>query len=118
MRWRKQPNPLTCAQTSVAILADIPVAEVIELFGHNHDTQVYEVKKALDKLGIKHAKNFQPFRSKRLLPPVCLIRLHSTKVKEWSHIAVWNKGTIYDPWYGKNPKYEKDIYIKQYLEIK
>src|SRR5579863_643692 len=89
----------TCGQHCVAMVAGVPVAESIEVFGHKHSTETKDQVAALKYLGLETAPKYRRYKLKNDLPKLCIIRMKHL-AGSGSHVAVYHNGFVYCPTYG------------------
>ena len=93
----KEPTGFLCGQPCVAMLADVPVDDVIEVIGTDKGTKKEDLKKALRYYGISYAPKSTKYDSNTPLPELCIIRM---KLPKYGHWGIYYKGVYYDPEFG------------------
>ena len=124
MKLLKQPTDYTCGQTSVAMVANVPVDYVRKImkkgwnkkhwFGEKTSTK--DLVRALRVLGVSSRRKLRRKKEGESLPNFCIIHLVETGVR-WGHWAVHRGGRVYDPYFGLDPEWPKGIHVSSYLEI-
>lgn len=93
---------LSCGQACVAMVAGVSLGAAIRAVGHAHGTHVFELKRALAKLGVEcdpsDEGRFVPFRGDPAgLPPRAILWLRGPADAMKTHWAVLWDGRVYDP---------------------
>ena len=94
-----EPTPLQCGQAALAMLAGVPVDDVIEELENERETRLSEMRRFLDIHGIVFASERTPVQKKDQLPDYALLSLETPRCWHWS-ICV--KGRFYDPEHGES----------------
>ena len=97
IKYIKEPTGCLCGQTCVAMLAGVPVDEVIEVIGTDGGTSKKDLKKALDYYNISYAPKSTGYDPNVSLPDLCVIRM---KLPDYGHWGIYFKGKYYDPEFG------------------
>lgn len=127
MKHLRQPNNMTCGQTSFAMVTGMTPHEAINFYGHDHATKFHEhvtmlKRKGYDVTGFVKVDN----RKKYDLPNTCMVRLCKSG-KKTGHLVVHHKGKFYDPARDNGifdsreellKRYPKGWRIEYYLEVK
>ena len=123
MKYRKQPKDSSqCGQACVAMVLNIPLKRCIKeiFFGWKGNTSPKLVSLAIrSRPEFYCSSRVTHITDKRPAPDRCIIQIQSTlpRHKNWSHwILKWD-GHIYDPHYGVDPVYDKDIVFHGFLRI-
>ena len=114
INYIKEPTGYLCGQSCIAMLADVPVDEVIKVIGTDKGTNKQDLKKALDYYGIRYAPKSVKYDPEKPLPDLCIIRM---KLPGYGHWGVFYKGIYYDPEFGVSNQCHKDARIFQVWEI-
>lgn len=106
-----QPGDGLCGQACVAMLAGVPIEEVITLMkSKKWQASLSKVIEALDYYGIEHSnKMVYKWEKDKELPKCCII---NTK----GHLMIFFDGKYYDPSKGILEEYDQNL-ITGYLEI-
>lgn len=93
----KEPDPLQCGQSVLAMLSGKTVAEITALVGTDRETRLSDMFAALDALLIKYDRRRIPVTDKAELPDICILSLETPRCWHWS---LYFNGVFYDPEYG------------------
>lgn len=91
---RQPPNTNQCGQTSLAMFANISIAEACELMGTRGCTYTSHFKAALTKLGQRTTERRLRFRTFVELPTRVFLFAHHAEYRHWMY---WANGRVYDP---------------------
>lgn len=92
-----EPTPLQCGQAVIAMLADVSVKEVISIVGTDRETNLKDMKNALNAFKIGFNPERKELSDKNKLPEIAMLSLQTPHCWHWS---LYFKGTFYDPEYG------------------
>lgn len=92
-----EPTPLQCGQAVIAMLADVSVKEVIDIVGTDRETNLKDMKNALNAFKIGYNPERKEISDKNKLPEIAILSLQTPHCWHWS---LYFKGTFYDPEYG------------------
>lgn len=93
-----QPNPQACGQSCIAMLAGVPVDEVIRVMNTSGPTSIGQLLQALDYYGIRHAeKNLRISKKNPTISEVAILTVHMPGYTHWS---VYDHGRYFDPEFG------------------
>lgn len=92
-----EPTPLQCGQAVIAMLADVSVKEVIDIVGTDRETNLKDMKNALNAFKIGFNPERKEISDKNKLPEIAILSLQTPHCWHWS---LYFKGTFYDPEYG------------------
>lgn len=92
-----EPTPLQCGQAVIAMLADASVKEVIDIVGTDRETNLKDMKNALNAFKIGFNPERKEISDKNKLPEIAILSLQTPHCWHWS---LYFKGTFYDPEYG------------------
>lgn len=92
-----EPTPLQCGQAVIAMLADVSVKEVISIVGTDRETNLKDMKNALNAFNIGYNPERKEISDKNKLPEIAILSLQTPHCWHWS---LYFKGTFYDPEYG------------------
>lgn len=95
--WIEQPRKTRiCGQIAVAVIADVPLEEVIEVIGHRNGTKSPVLSLALAHYGYKAPKRA---RALRVAPPLAIGQLRRVGRSgggwHWHWVAIID-GTVFD----------------------
>ena len=114
--WIKQPvNTNICGQIAVAVIADIPLKQSIEVVGRKGCTTTKQIVNALRKLGYDC-----PDRLKRKPKPEFGIGKLTYPCQNKGHWVVIDSDKIYDGLYGNSDgivKWKSEWRITSYLPV-
>lgn len=95
IRYQQQPSSGLCGQTCIAMLADIPIHEVIKIMKSNKwQASVSKMIETLDYFGLSYRDTVYTGRKAVTLPECCIINV---KPNHMSHFVVYYKDKYYDP---------------------
>lgn len=113
--YLEQPQNGYCGQTCLAMLAGIPVEEVIKIMkSRKCQASISKVLETLDYFGLSYYKPVYTHGRRVELPKCCIINVRGDSK---SHLLVYYNGTFYDPTFGISQDYQYENIIF-YLEIK
>ena len=112
--YMKEPTGYLCGQTCIAMLANVPVDEVIKIMETDKGTNKQDLKKALDYYGIRYAPKSTKFDANVPLPNLCIIRMI---LPGYGHWGIYYNGSYYDPEFGKLKNCPTNAKIFQVWEI-
>ena len=92
-----EPTPLQCGQAVLAMLSGVSVEEIVDMCSNYKETTLKDMKKTLEKLGIKCADKRVEVAKKEQLPKIAVLSLETPKCWHWS---LYFNGVFYDPEYG------------------
>ena len=110
----KEPTGYLCGQTVVAMLANVPIDEVIAIMETDKGTSVSEIDAALYYYGIKHGKSRKRVTADTILPEIFILSL---KLPGYGHWSLYYKGTYYDPEFGVSKELPENAVLTHYWEI-
>lgn len=114
IRYVKQPNAYWCGQACVAMLAGVPVEEVVSVMGNDKGTGKKDIARALDHYGIRQAKTMTKADNATVLPRACILKVLMPKYGHW---VLYYDGKYYDPEFGLMETLHPKARIQFYLEI-
>ena len=114
IQYIRQPTEYLCGQACVAMIANVPVDDVIRFMNNDKSTGKKDIEKALDHYGIRQAKTMIKADSKTLLPPVCLLKV---LLPGYSHWILYYHGKYYDPEFGLTDELVAKAKVQSYLEL-
>lgn len=114
IRYVKQPNAYWCGQACVAMLAGVPVEEVVSVMGNDKGTGKKDIARALDHYGIRQAKTMTKADNATVLPRTCILKVLMPKYGHW---VLYDDGKYYDPEFGLMETLHPKARIQFYLEI-
>lgn len=83
-----------CGHTVVAMVLDVPVADVVSLIGHRRGTRAQELRKALAARGVTCSKTQLTRHAE--IPERAILHLSRPYGRNWHWMLQWD-GTVYDP---------------------
>lgn len=114
IHYIKQPTEYLCGQACVAMIADVPVDDVIRVMNNDKGTGKKDIERALIHYGIAQAKIMTKADNKSILPPVCILKVLLPK---YSHWVLYYHGKYYDPEFGLSDELYSKARIQSYLEL-
>lgn len=93
----REPDPLQCGQSVLAMLSGKTVEEIIALVGTERETDLKDMFRALEFYGIEICRERKQAFSKADLPKIALLSLETPRCWHWS---LYFDGTFYDPEHG------------------
>lgn len=114
IRYVKQPNAYWCGQACVAMLAGVPVEEVVSVMGNDKGTGKKDIARALDHYGIRQAKTMTKADNATVLPKACILKV---LMPTYGHWVLYYGGKYYDPEFGLMETLHPKARIQFYLEI-
>ena len=114
IKYLKQPTEYLCGQTCVAMLADVPVDEVIIVMQNDKGTGKKDIEKVLNYYGIKQSKTMIKADNSSVLPKTCILKVLLPKYGHW---ILFHDGMYYDPEFGLMGELYHKARIQSYLEI-
>lgn len=113
--YLKQPQNGYCGQTCLAMLAGIPVDEVIKIMKSTKwQASISKVLETLDYFGFSYKRPVYTHGKKVEFPKCCIINVRSC---ENNHLLVYYDSVFYDPASGVTRDYQYESIIF-YLEIR
>lgn len=114
IKYIKQPTKYLCGQACVAMIANVPVDDVIQVMHNDKGTGKKDIAKALEHYGITHAKTMTKADNSTPLPSVCILKVLLPK---YSHWILYYYGKYYDPEFGLMDELYGRARIQSYLEL-
>lgn len=114
IHYVRQPTEYLCGQACVAMIAGVPVEEVIRVMNHDQGTGKKDIERALDHFGIRQAKTMTRADNSTPLPPVCILKV---LLPRYSHWILYYHGKYYDPEFGLTDELYSKARIQSYLEL-
>ena len=114
IQYIRQPTEYLCGQACVAMIADVPVDDVIRVMNNDQATGKKDIERALDHYGIRQAKTMTKADNRTPLPPVCILKV---LVPGYSHWILYANGKYYDPEFGLTNELYSKAKIQSYLEL-
>lgn len=99
----------TCGHHCVAMIAEVPVFEVVKVIGHTNGTRTKEIAAALRHFGFNPAERLKRFHHQKQLPVICMLKIIYRKNSHW---VVYNNGFVYCPGLGVY-RYHKQAFLNQ-----
>jgi hypothetical protein len=115
MKLLTQPTDYTCGQTSVAMVADVSIEQVLKIM-KSGKTTTKDLVRALRILGVRSRRRLRRREEGVSLPKFCILHLVATG-QHWGHWAVCYNSQVYDPSWGMNPEWPTGVHVSSYLEI-
>ena len=113
----QQPTEYLCGQSVIAMLAGVPVEEVIGVMQNDRGTDIPEMHDALSWYGFTTATKERKKRRKFLggkLPGCCVL---SVKLPGYGHWSLYYKGKYYDPELGVLDELPPQAKLVSYWEV-
>lgn len=114
IKYIKQPTKYLCGQACVAMIANVPVDDVIQVMHNDKGTGKKDIAKALEHYGITQAKTMTKADNSTPLPSVCILKVFYIK---YSHWILYYYGKYYDPEFGLMDELYGRARIQSYLEL-
>lgn len=92
-----EPTDLQCGQAVLAMVAGRSVDEIISLLGNDRETDLREMRRALEHYGFALSPQRAAFDDISELPALALLSLETPRCWHWS---LWCGDTCYDPEHG------------------
>lgn len=92
-----EPTDLQCGQAVLAMVTGRSVAEICELLHNDRETDLKEMRFALEAFGFRLAEKREQVSSPDELAPLCLLSLETPRCWHWS---LFCEGVFYDPEHG------------------
>ena len=83
IKYIKQPTEYLCGQVCVAMIANVPVDDVIQVMHNDKGTGKKDIAKALEHYGITQAKTMTKADNSTPLPSVCILKVLLPKYSHW-----------------------------------
>ena len=96
IRLQEQPTEYLCGQAVIAMLADVPVYDVVAVMQNEKGASTPDMRAALMHYGIRTAKRI-PYTDGAALPECCILSL---KLPGYGHWSLYYKGQFFDPEFG------------------
>ena len=96
MTYIHEPTPLQCGQAVIAMIAGCTVDEVVSLLDNDRETDLKDMRRALEHYGFSMGQRREAER-KEDLPRLCVLSLETPRCWHWSLYA---EGIFYDPEHG------------------
>ena len=110
----KEPTGYLCGQSVIAMLANVPVDEVIKVMKTDKSTSTAQIDNALFYYGIKHGKTRKKVKEDTVLPDICILSL---KLPGYEHWSLYFNGKYYDPEFGVMNDLPENAVLEYYWEI-
>jgi len=110
----KEPTGYLCGQSVIAMLANVPVDEVIKVMKTDKGTSTAQIDNALFYYGIKHGKTRKKVKEDTVLPDICILSL---KLPGYEHWSLYFNGKYYDPEFGVMNDLPENAVLEYYWEI-
>jgi len=94
---KQEPGTSICGHCCVAMISNVELDKVIELFGHQHSTRTKEVHNVLKKLGIKSNDKLTRKKSSNNFPDSCILKITYDWRKNNGHWIYYKDNNCYDP---------------------
>lgn len=121
MRLIRQTTDYNCGQTCIAMVAGVSISTACKAVGGRGYTNDDDLRRGLAVFGYTLGR-VHPVGAGSPVPPLAIVFIRYLdkygSEKKHGHVAVWERGVIYDPSYGVQPDYPKGTLIKRYAEIK
>ena len=114
IQYIKQPTGYQCGQACVAMLAGVPVEEVVAVMQNDKGTGKKDIERALNHYGIKQAKTMTKADNASVLPRGCILKV---LLPGYGHWVLYYDGKYYDPEFGLTETLYHKARIQFYLEI-
>lgn len=116
--WTQQPSGLSCGQTCLAMLADVPPADVIKEIPDNRGTTAKQLCAWLEARGWKTSGRCVTLKG-RALPALALCRVRWGGESRRAHWVLWADGEYWDPLTPGTPMHQKrqNGRVLSYVEI-
>ena len=92
-----EPTDLQCGQAVLAMVTNVPVADVADELVNHKETTLREMKDYFRSHGINISDERIQITDKSQLPELCLLSLETPRCWHWS---LYCSGTFYDPEHG------------------
>ncbi|MCL2300697.1 MAG: hypothetical protein FWC27_11210 [Firmicutes bacterium] len=113
----QQPTAYLCGQSVIAMLAGVPVEEVIGVMQNDRGTDIPEMHDALSWYGFrtttKERKKYRRFLGGKL-PDCCVL---SVRLPAYGHWSLYYKGKYYDPELGVLDELPPQAKLVSYWEV-
>ena len=86
-----------CGQSVIAMLAKLPVAEVVNTTKNGGESFDWYMENALRYYGFRHIRRRIKITNDVVLPELCILLM---KAPEWNYWSLYHKGIYYDPKFG------------------
>lgn len=93
----REPDPLQCGQSVLAMLSGKTVGEIIAFVGTERETDLKDMFRALEFYGIDFDRERKQASGKDDLPDIALLSLETPRCWHWS---LYFDGVFYDPEHG------------------
>ena len=103
-----------CGQSVIAMLAKLPVAEVVATSKNDGESPMYYMKNTLLYYGIKHSGKLIEINENTVLPETCILLM---KAPKWDYWSLYHKGVYYDPKFGVFSTPPADAVFLSYWEV-
>ena len=114
IQYIKQPTGYQCGQACVAMLAGVPVEDVVAVMQNDKGTGKKDIARALDHYGIRQAKTMTKADNATALPRACILKV---LLPRYGHWILYYDGQYYDPEFGLTETLYPKARIQSYLEI-
>ena len=114
IQYIRQPTGDQCGQACVAMLAGVPVEEVVAVMQNDRGTGKKDIERALNHYGIKQARTMTKADNAAVLPRVCMLKV---LLPRYGHWVLYYDGKYYDPEFGLTEELYHRARIQSYLEI-
>ena len=114
IQYIKQPTGYQCGQACVAMLAGVPVEDVVAVMQNDKGTGKKDIARALDHYGIRQAKTMTKADNATVLPRACILKV---LLPRYGHWVLYYDGRYYDPEFGLTETLYPKERIQSYLEI-
>jgi len=114
IQYIRQPTEYLCGQACVAMIADVPVGDVIRVMNNDQSTGKKDIERALEYYWIRQAKTMTKADNNTPLPPVCILKV---VLPRYSHWVLYYHGKYYDPEFGLMDRLYSKAKIQSYLEL-
>lgn len=110
----RQPNGYLCGQACVAMLAGVPVDDVVRVMQNDKGTGKKDIARALAHYGIGQAKTMTKADNSTVLPRACILKV---LMPGYGHWILYYDGKYYDPEFGLTDNLHPKARIQFYLEV-
>ena len=115
IKYIEQPTGYLCGQAVIAMLAEVPVVEVIMVMQNDMGTGVTMMQDALDYYGFKTStKSRRKYVDGAVLPKCCVL---SIKMPDYGHWSLYYDGNFYDPEFGVSTELPPQAKLRSYWEV-
>jgi len=115
IQYVKEPTGYLCGQSVIAMLADVPVDEVIAVMQNDQGTPTPMMRDALKYYGLKTATKARlRYTQGTTLPDCCILCL---LLPGYGHWSLYYKGKFFDPEFGVLDKLPEQAKLRYYWEV-